>query len=191
MQRAGITFGLAVVLLLLVTSKVSLPVGFRFYQPDPAVLQWKKADDALKQQGVRKCERPPKPARNPAYPSKPELLLDLLREFRCHHPQIRIKAMLADALYGSARFMNQVADIFAGVQTVSQLQQTQIVRFRNRDLSVAEYFRRYPGVEITLRIRGGKEVKVVLGSARLFVKAHERKGVILYVRKAKIREGRP
>jgi hypothetical protein len=135
-KTGGYFNGQTVVLLLLVTSKVSLPVGFRFYQPDPAVVQWKKTDDALKQQGVRKSERPPKPARNPAYPSKPDLLLDLLREFRFHHPQIQIKAILADALYGSARFMNQVAEIFADVQTVSQLQKTQIVRFRNRDLSV-------------------------------------------------------
>ena len=39
--------GQTVVLLFLVTGKVSLPVGFRFYQPDPAVTVWKKTDDAL------------------------------------------------------------------------------------------------------------------------------------------------
>ncbi len=178
-KTGGYFNGQTVVLLLLVTSKVSLPVGFRFHQPDPAMVQWKKVDDALEKQGIRKSERPPKPVRNPAYPSKPDLLLDLLREFRFHHPQILVKAVLADALYGSARFMNQAAKIFADVQTVSQLQKTQIVRFRNRDLPVAEYFRRYPGVEITLRIRGGREVNVVLGSARLFVKAHARKRFVV------------
>ena len=40
---------------------------------------------------------------------------------------------------------------------------------------MAPYFATYPGVEITLRIRGLKEVKVVRGSARLYVKAHAQK----------------
>jgi hypothetical protein len=73
--------GQTVVLLFLVTAKVSLPVGFRFYQPDPAVAAWKKTDDTLKKQGVKKSERPPKPEPKAAYPSKLDLLRELLREF--------------------------------------------------------------------------------------------------------------
>ena len=60
-KTGGWFHGQTVVVLFLVTPKVSLPVGFRFYQPDPAVAAWKKTDDALKQQGVKKSERPPKP----------------------------------------------------------------------------------------------------------------------------------
>jgi len=29
------------------------PLGFRFYQPDPAVVAWKKTDAALQKQGVK------------------------------------------------------------------------------------------------------------------------------------------
>ena len=98
-------------------------------------------------------------------------MLDLLREFKFYHSQVRVKAILGDALYGSGYFMSRAQAIFAGTQTVSQLQKTQIVRFRNREMPVAEYFAKYPGVGVTIRIRG-IEVKVELGSARLYVKAH-------------------
>ena len=113
------------VLLFLVTAKVSLPVGFRFYQPDPAVTAWKKTDDALKQQGVKPSERPPKPDPKAAYPSKLDLLLELLREFQGYHPDFQVKAILADALYGSAAWMNRAAALFPKTQVISQLKKTQ------------------------------------------------------------------
>ena len=106
------------------------------------------------------------------------LLLDLLEEFKFYHPGFVVKAILADALYGSGWFMNRAAKVF-GTQTISQLSKSQTVRFRNREMSVAPYFATYPGVEITLRIRGWKEVKVVLGSARLYVKAHQQKRFVV------------
>ena len=46
--------GQTVVLLFLITPQVSLPVGLRFYQPEPAVQEWKKNEEELKQQGVKK-----------------------------------------------------------------------------------------------------------------------------------------
>jgi hypothetical protein len=87
-----------VVLLFLVTAKVSLPVGFRFYPPDPAIATWKKTDDALKQPGVKKSERPPRPKLQATHPSKRDGFVALLREFQFYHPDLRVKAILADAL---------------------------------------------------------------------------------------------
>ncbi len=171
--------GQTVVLLFLVTGKVSLPVGFRFYQPDPAVTVWKKTDDALKRQGVKKSERPPKPEPNPAYPSKLDLLLALLREFQGDHPDFQVKAILADALYGSAAWMNQAVRLFPTTQVISPLKQTQNVRFRQREMTVAQYFATHPGVTVTLRLRGGQTVPVILGSARLYVSAHQQKRFVV------------
>ena len=54
-----------IVFLLLVTPLVTLPVGFRFYRPDPNYQAWKKEDDRLKKQGVKKAERPKPPTRDP------------------------------------------------------------------------------------------------------------------------------
>jgi len=171
--------GQTVVLLYLVTAKVSLPVGCAFYQPDPAIAAWKKTDEALKQQGVKKAARPAKPVPNPAYPSKLDLLINLLGEFAGHHPRVRVKAILADAFYGSARWMNRVMAQFSQTQVISQLQKTQKVQFRQREMTVAQYFATYPGVAQTLRIRGGEAVTVILGSARLHVCAHEQKRLIV------------
>ncbi len=178
-KTGGYFNGQTVVLLYLVTAKVSLPVGFRFYQPDPVIVEWKKYDDKLKKQGIKKSQRPPKPETNPAYPNKLELMVDLLKEFKFYHPQIRVKAILADALYGNSVFMKQATGIFNNVQIISQLSKAQKVLFRNREISLVEYFTRYPGVEIQLQIRGGKFVKVTLGSARLWVKAHGQKRFVV------------
>ncbi len=145
-KTGGWFHGQTVVLLFLVTAKVSLPVGFRFYQPDPAMAAWKKTDDALKQQGVKKSARPPKPEPKAAYPSKLDLLLALLREFQGYHPDFSVKAILADALYGSAAWMNRAARLFPQTQVISQLKKTQKVRFRQREMTVAQYFATYPGV---------------------------------------------
>jgi len=59
----------------------------------------------LKRQGVPKRLRPPQPPRQPAYPSKAELALKLLAQFRQSHPMVKVKAVLADALYGTAPFL--------------------------------------------------------------------------------------
>src|SRR6266511_1177983 len=117
----GYINGQSLVLLLLVTPVVTIPVGFSFYMPDPALTAWKKADQALKTQGTPPKHRPPKPARNPAYPTKQELALHLLEEFRRDHPTIMVKMILADALYATQQFMDQASRLFGGPQVISQL----------------------------------------------------------------------
>jgi hypothetical protein len=97
-KTGGYFNGQTVVLLFLITPTVSLPVGFRFYQPDPAVKEWQKNEEALKQQGVKKSERPPRPEPKAAYPSQWQLLLALLEEFKFYPPGLVVKAILADAL---------------------------------------------------------------------------------------------
>src|SRR6266567_7945464 len=69
-ESGGYLWGQSLVFLVLVTPKISLPVGVVFYQPAPELSAWYKQEKALKKQGVAKNQRPPKPASNPAYPSK-------------------------------------------------------------------------------------------------------------------------
>jgi hypothetical protein len=180
----GFVMGQTLVFLLLVTERITVPVGFVFYMPDPALSAWRKQDQALKKKGVPKRQRPPKPPRNEAYPTKQALALQLLAQFRQHHPHIIIKAVLADALYGTAHFVDAASATFGGVQVISQLRRNQTVRFRNRTLSVQQYFERYPGVPQTLRIRGGREVHALVGSARLYVRAHGKKRFVIALKYA-------
>lgn len=174
----GYMNGQNIVLLILVTPKVSLPVGFEIYQPDPAKQAWQKEDKKLKQQGIAKKQRPAAPANHPDYPSKAQLALKLMRQFRQHHA-ITIKAVVADALYGQADLMDSAAAIFDGTQVISQLRHNQNIHFRNRIQSLSHYFEKHPGVEQQLRIRGQDPMTATVGSLRVKVCAHGKKRFVI------------
>lgn len=175
----GFLMGQSVVFLLLVSATITVPVGFAFYEPDPVRRAWDKRDRELKRQGIPKRQRPPEPARDPAYPTKLERGLELLERFRQWHPTVTVKAVLADALYGTAAFLNRAGATFGGVQVISQLRSNQKVRFRNRSLTLEQYFARYPGVRQCYRRRGGQNITVWVSSARLYVEAHGQKRFVI------------
>ena len=176
----GYVNGQTVVLLLLITQSVSFPVGFAFYMPDPALTKWNKENKRLKKAGVVKKHRPDEPQRNPLYPTKTRLALQLLREFKANHGDIKIKAILADALYGEAYFMDQASFIFDDVQVVSQLRENQNIEYKGKKKNLKAYFNKTNiGVAAILRVRGDKEVNVTISSARLKVSAHGKKRFII------------
>ena len=115
-ESGGYLWGQSLVFLVLVTPKISMPVGVVFYQPAPELSAWYKTDKALKKQGVPPKQRPRKPAPNPQYPTKEQLALRLLATFKAHHPEVRIHAVMADALYGTATFVDGASALFSGVQ---------------------------------------------------------------------------
>lgn len=168
----GYINGQSIIFLLLVTDIITIPVGFAFYEPDPAKTAWRKTIKELKKLGGPKDQRPAKPSPNPKYPTKWELAIKLLKEFKQFHPGVTIKCVLADALYGNAQFVNLASKIFDGIQVISQLHNNQNIKFRGRTLSVQEYFARYSAISKHLVIRGGKEVAIIFNSARLVVCAH-------------------
>ena len=107
-DSGGDLWGQSLVFLLLVTPKLSIPVGVVFYQPAPEISAWYRTDKAIEKQGVPTRQRPRKPAPNPHYPTKEQLALCLLETFKVHHPgtphPIRIRG--GDevvAMVGSAR----------------------------------------------------------------------------------------
>jgi DDE superfamily endonuclease len=171
-RSGGYINGQNIVLLLLVTEKVSLPVGFAIYQPDPDKQAWVKADKQLQKQGVKQKNRPAAPPSNPQYPSKPHLVMQLLRQFQQLHAQISVKAIVADALYGQADFMDAAADLFDGTQVISQLRQNQKIQVRQREQSLTQYFDTHPGVAQAIQIRGQAPILATVGSLRVNVCAH-------------------
>ena len=178
----GFIMGQNIVLLLLVTGTVTIPVGVAFYQPDPVRSKWVKDNKSMKKNGVSKKDRPLEPPKNPSYPTKLELGLRLLKEFEQWHGDVKVKAILADALYGAAAFVNDAKVLFAGVQVISQLRNNQNVRSSNRTLSLTDYFRRYPDVRVRLQIRGGKEIPVLIKSARIYVCSHGIKRFVVAIK---------
>ena len=176
----GYVNGQTVVLLLLVTQSVTIPVGFAFYMPDPVLTVWTKEDKRLKKQGMTKKDRPVMPERSCLYPAKTQLALRLLQAFKGAHGDIKIKAVLADALYGEASFMDEAARIFDGTQVISQLRENQNIEYKGKKRNLKDYFNiTNNGVEVTLRVRGGKDVKATVSSARLKVAAHGKKRLVV------------
>jgi hypothetical protein len=183
-ESGGYLWGQSLVFLLLVTPKISMPVGVVFYQPAPEISAWYKTDKALKKQGVPTKQRPRKPAPNPHYPTKEQLALRLLAAFKAQHPAVRIHSVMADALYGTATFVDGASALFSGVQVLSQIRSNQNIRVGKRDQHIADFFATHPGTLSSIRIRGGDEVVARVGSARLYVCSHKTKRFIVAIKYA-------
>src|SRR5438445_12406096 len=115
-ESGGYLWGQSLVFLVLVTPKISIPVGFAFYQPAPELSAWYKKAKALKKPGVPKPQRPPQPPSNPRYPTKQQLALRLLEPCKIHHPGIRLSCIVADALSGTAPLVDCASPLFRGAQ---------------------------------------------------------------------------
>jgi hypothetical protein len=181
-ESGGYIWGQSLVFLLLVTPKISIPVGFVFYQPDPELSAWYQREKALKKQKVPKAQRPPKPAPNPDYPTKQQLALRLLEAFKANHPDIRVHCVTADALYGAGPFVDAASALFGGVQVLSQIRSNQNLRIGKREQHVADYFATHPGTPQRIRIRGGEEIGAMVSSARLYVCAHKTKRFVVAIK---------
>ena len=176
----GYVNGQTVVLLLLVTQSVTFAVGFAFYIPDPVLTAWTKENKRLKKEGVAKKDRPVMPERDPLYPTKTQIALRLLQEFRNAHGEIKVKSVLADALYGADGFMSEASKLFDNTQVISQLRENQNIEYKGKKRTLKNYFNGInKGVEVTLRVRGGKDVKATISSARLKVTAHGKKRFVI------------
>ena len=169
---SGYFNGQSIVFLLLATEKITIPVGFKFYEPDPDVKEWEKEDSQLKEQGIKKGNRPPRPDFNPKYPSKLMLASALVSEFKEQFPFFKVEAILADALYGSANFIDEVSKVYPKTQIISQLRSNQLVKHFRNMISLKEYFRRNPGVSHLISVRGKEPVRVTMHGARILVDAH-------------------
>lgn len=186
----GYVMGQSIVFLILITPKITIPVGFSFHMPDPVLSAWQKTNNKLKKKGVPAKQRPTKPNRDSNYPTIPQIALSLLEQFKKMHPEIRVRCIFADALYGTEQFLDQASSLFGGVQVISQIRSNQIVRFRGKNRPVEDYFTSFPGTEQNLKVRGGDQIKVNIGSARLHLQAHGKKRFVIALKYEKEDENR-
>ena len=131
-STGGFCMGQGLVFLILITPKVTIPIGYAFHIPDPEISKWSKQDKKLKKAGVPKSERPKKPTRSEAYPTISMIANELLEIFVKKHPDIKIEAVVADALYGNAAFMDKASKDTGASQIVSQLKSNQNILFKNK-----------------------------------------------------------
>src|SRR3989449_10149630 len=85
-ESGGYLWGQSLVFLLLVTPKISIPMGFVFYQPDPELSAWYRRGKALHKRKAAQTPRRPHPAPNPEDPTKKKLAPRLLEDFKANHP---------------------------------------------------------------------------------------------------------
>jgi len=104
-KTGGYFLGQNIVFLLLVAEEITIPVGFRFYEPDPKLTAWRKEEARLVKKKVEKKYRPCKPEKNPDYPTKIELAEQLVEEFAVNHKSCRVKSVVADSAYSTDDFL--------------------------------------------------------------------------------------
>lgn len=184
-KSGGYFNGQEIVFLLLVTETVTFPVDFRFYAPDPVLSLWRKKVAEQKRQRIPAKKREPRPQIDAErYPQKIDLAVSMLDAFAQAFPAVTIRGVVADALYGTARFMDRTKAVTRGAQVISELRSNQIVLSRGKPVSLTNYFARQSGVSTSLTIRGHYEKPVVMLAARLFVKAHRTKRFVVAIRYA-------
>lgn len=178
-KTGGSFMGQNLVFLLLVTDKITLPVGFKFYQPDPKKTEWNAKDEELRKHNVPKSQRPSAPKADPSFPSKIQIAIDLLSEFQKYFPDVSVRSISADAAFGSGHFFESTGKMYPGTQIISQLRSNQTVVYKNTRLKVSDVFAHTSPRFQTVSIRGGEKEKVFVSYAKVFVEAHEETRMVI------------
>jgi hypothetical protein len=174
-KRTGGYFnGQNIVFLLLVSKELTIPLSFRFFEPDPALRAWRIEDVRLRLKDVAKQDRPVRPERDPNYPKKWQLALSMIEEFKERYPKFMVDAVIADSAYGNKDFAEAASKLIARPQVISQIAKTQLVNVEGKYMQAGSFFESCEGVEAILMLRGN-ETKVTYVSRKLKVKAHGKK----------------
>jgi hypothetical protein len=122
---------------------MTLPVELAFYMPVPELTAWYTQERAVQQQGIPRQHRPPTPPSN--YPTTQAPALRPLQQCKEQYPDLKVSCIIADALYGTATFMDGASTLSYGVQVVSQLRSNQNVFVYQLEQPVVAYFATHPG----------------------------------------------
>lgn len=179
-KSGGYFLGQNLIFMLLVTDKVTIPVGFKFYENDSSWLLWKKEDDRLRAKKVKKAHRPVEIQRNFAkYPTKYALCLQLTADFKTHFPQFKVLSIMADCFYGTKDWTVGMSALYPKTQIISQLKSNQKITYQNKEHTLSAYFKQRAAIGTTTVIRGGKTVPIYYSSVIAKVNAHETKRLII------------
>ena len=131
--------------------------------------KWSSEDRKLRKCGISKANRPSEPEKKNK--SKSQLASELVIDFFDHFPEVDIRAICADCLYGNKKFS---APILAKkkVQIISQIRSNQTVYIKNKAINLEELIRRYPGIKQTINFRG-EDKDVIMYGVRVGVKSYD------------------
>jgi hypothetical protein len=172
----GYFMGQNIIKLLLIANGITLLVGFKLYEPDSKLRQIKLERKRLKAKGVTKQHLPKLSARNPLCPTKTELAIELLTEFVEKH-NIKIMAVVADALYGCKQFVTQ-AKLITKSQIVTEVKSDQHIVVNNKSISISKFFSQYYGKKQQIQLRyKNRLIQYVYG--KFVLKSHKQKYLII------------
>lgn len=179
-KSGGYFLGQNILFMLLVTDKVTIPVGFMFYENDPDWLAWKKEDTRLVSKKVAKAHRSAEIERNfDLYPTKQTLSCQLAAQFKQYFPSFAVLSIMADCLYGTKEWAAAMSALYPKAQILSQLKSNQKIIVQNTEYSLSTYFKQRAPINSTTVIRGGKTVPIYYSSVIAKVKAHGTKRLII------------
>jgi Archaeal putative transposase ISC1217 len=179
-KSGGYFIGQNIMFMLLVTDKVSIVVGFRFYQNDPAWQSWKKQDNHLRTKKVDKTHRPAEVLRDfDQYPTKHALSTQLAGDFKKHFPSFKVISIMADCFFGTKDWTTGMLAHYPKAQIISQLKANQLIKYQNKEYSLTNYFDQRAAISSTTVIRGGKTVPIYYSSVVATVNAHGVKRLII------------
>lgn len=164
------------VFLLLVTDKITIPVGFKFYTPCPKLTEWAKKDKEARK--LRKTDksivRPTKPERSSNHPKRTEISKELIQNFTNNFKEVSIISCSFDAAYGFDSHLRAVQTVLPKALIVSEMACNTKVTDKRRTASVKNYFNSIGAQKTKLKIRGGTIKDVEIKHARLYVESHKR-----------------
>ncbi len=173
-KTGGYANGQNIVMLLFVTDKMTFPVGFRFFIPDPAWVKWRNEDRNLRLKKVPARLRPKKPRRSGVHPTKITIAGELVEKFKTLVPTANITAINADAAYSCPEFLDKCGSIFSNVQIISQIRGNQIVRYGKKLKPIQEVTESLTPVTTKILLRGKIDQAITYVNMRVWVKSHNR-----------------
>jgi hypothetical protein len=179
-KSGGYFWGQNIMFMLLVTEKVTIPIGFKFYENDPSWLAWKKEDDRLAKKGVKKVNRPNEVVRDyTKYPTKQALCIDLLQIFKKSFPLFTVISIMGDCFFGTKTWTQGILSIYPKSQVISQLKSNQLITYQNVEYKISDYFAKRAAIRSEITVRCGKTAVIYYSSVIAKVSAHDTKRLII------------
>jgi hypothetical protein len=179
-KSGGYFLGQNIMFMLLVTDKVTLTIGFKFYENDPAWLDWKKEDTRLRAKKVDKAHRADELLRDyDKYPTKHTLCLQLTADFKANFPNFKVLSIMGDCFFGTKDWTDGMKALYDKTQIISQLKSNQLIKYQNKEYNLTNYFTQRAAISSQTIVRGGKSVRIYYSSVIATVKAHEAKRLII------------
>ena len=178
-KTGGYILGQNIVMIYFVSNKVSIPVSFAYYAPNPEIQKWNAKIKKLKQSKAHKSTFPPKPQLSCKYPKKYELAAQLLQKFNKEFPDIKIKAVLADCLFGNRNFINSIESLWKNIQIITKIKKSQNLFRGNKKYSCEAHANSYSNWKQKIRIRGHEMSEMITGGGRLYLPSHSTKRFVI------------